>query len=338
MNKKILVTGGSGYIGSHTIVELINNGYNVISIDDNSRSLPNVYEKIEKITKIKIKSYEIDLKNIELVKKVFDENPDIDSIIHFAAYKSIEESLKEPLLYYENNLVSLFNLLKCCNEFNIKNFIFSSSCTVYGTPDKLPVTEETPLKMPKNPYGFTKQMSEQILRDYSKSSNVNICLLRYFNPAGAHPSLLIGEMPHKGVLSLVSAMVKVGTNKIKDKLKVYGNNYNTKDGYCIRDFIHVSDISSAHVLAIKYMNETKDEKISVFNLGRGSGNSVLEVIQSFEKVTGEKLNYEIVNRREGDIEAIYCDNTNAINKLNWKIKYNLDDIVKTAYLFEKNLI
>jgi UDP-glucose 4-epimerase len=337
MNKKILVTGGSGYIGSHTIIELINNGYEVISIDDNSRSLPNIYDKIEKITNIKIKSYEIDLKNEELVRKVFEENPDIDSIIHFAAYKSIEESIREPILYYENNLVSLFNLLKCCTEFNIKNFIFSSSCTVYGTPDMLPVTEETLLKMPKNPYGFTKQMSEQILRDYSKSSNVNVCLLRYFNPAGAHPSLLIGEMPHKGVLSLVSAMVKVATNKIKDKLKVYGNDYNTKDGYCIRDFIHVSDISSAHVLAIKYMNETKD-KISVFNLGRGSGNSVLEVIQSFEKVTGEKLNYEVVNRREGDIEAIYCDNTNSVNKLNWKIKYDLDDIVKTAYLFEKNLI
>lgn len=333
--KKILVTGGCGYIGSHTIVDLIENGFEVISIDDNSKSTTQLLSGIEKITSKKIKNYTIDLKDISRTKVVFEENKDILGIIHFAAYKAVNESVEQPLMYYENNLLSLINILKCIAEYKIPYFVFSSSCTIYGNPDVMPVTEQSPIKPAESPYGGTKQMGEQIVKDFAKTHATKTILLRYFNPVGAHPSGLIGEIPIGRPANLIPAITQTAIGKLPTML-VYGNDYPTRDGSCLRDFIHVSDIAHAHTLAIQYLQKDKtNNACEIFNLGTGNGVTVLEAIQAFEKVNNVKLNYQIGPRRPGDIIAIYANNDYACKTLNWKIQYSLEDMMRTAWEWEK---
>lgn len=334
---KILVTGGTGYIGSHTIVDLIENGYEVISIDNFSRSTTIALAGIEKITGKKIKNYTVDLKNFDETRAVFQENTDIDGIIHFAAYKAVGESVEEPLRYYENNMFGLINLLKCVQEFAVPYFVFSSSCTVYGNPDVIPVTESSAIKTAESPYGATKQMGEVVIKDFSKVVNTNTILLRYFNPVGAHPSCLIGELPVGKPQNLVPAITQTAIGKLP-KMLVHGSDYPTKDGSCVRDYIHVSDIAHAHTLAIQYLLNGKNEtKCDVFNLGTGDGVSVLEAIHTFEEVSNVKLNYEIGPRRAGDVVAIYANNDAAVTKLGWKIKYGIKEMMDTAWKWELKL-
>lgn len=333
--KKILVTGGCGYIGSHTIVDLFENGYNVISIDDNSRSTKYLLDGIEKITGKKIKNYTVDLKNFDETLAVFQENEDIEGVIHFAAFKAVGESVEKPLDYYENNLFSLINLLKCVKEFDIPHFVFSSSCTVYGNPDDIPVTEQTSLKKAESPYGATKQMGEDIVRDFAKTVECHSILLRYFNPVGAHPTTLIGELPLGKPQNLVPAITQTAIGKIP-KMQVYGDDYDTRDGSCVRDYIHVCDIAHAHTLALEYLMQKGADapKVEVFNLGTGKGITVLEAINAFEKVSGVKLNYFIGPRRAGDVVAIYSNNDKAVNELKWEIQYDIDDMMRTAWDWE----
>ena len=335
--KKILVTGGSGYIGSHTIVDLVENGYDVISVDNNSRSSARMLEGVEKITGKKVKNYKVDLCNFDDTFAIFQENEDITAIIHFAAYKAVGESVEQPLMYFENNLVSLINLLKCVQEFDIPYFVFSSSCTVYGNPDVIPVTELTPPKPAESPYGYTKQMGEQIINEFSKANATQCVLLRYFNPVGAHPSTQIGELPIGKPANLIPAITQTAIGKLPQML-VYGNDYPTRDGSCIRDFIHVCDISHAHTLAVDLLVEEKSRKrCEVFNLGTGNGVTVLEAIAAFERVSGVKLNFAIAPRRPGDVVAIYANNEYAKSTLGWETKYNLDDMMSTAWKWEQRL-
>ncbi len=334
---KILVTGGCGYIGSHTVVDLIENGYDVISVDNNSRSNPGILEGIERITGKAVKNYKVDLCNFDDTYAIFQENGDIDGIIHFAAYKAVGESVEKPLMYFENNINSLINLLKCVQDFNIPWFVFSSSCTVYGNPDQTMVTEETPTKPAESPYGYTKQVGERILTDVQKTIPAQVILLRYFNPVGAHPSTLIGELPIGKPQNLVPAITQTAIGKIP-KMMVYGNDYPTRDGSCVRDYIHVCDIAHAHTLAIKYLEEKRNTQgTEIFNLGTGNGVTVLEAINTFEKVSGQKLNYEIGPRRPGDVVAIYANNDKATKILGWDPKYTLEDMMATAWAWEKHL-
>jgi UDP-glucose 4-epimerase len=334
---KILVTGGCGYIGSHTLVDLVENGFDVISVDNNVRSSPIILEGVEKIAGKKIKNYKVDLCNYDDTFAIFQENEDIKGIIHFAAYKSVGESVEKPLMYFENNILSLINILKCVQEFEIPWFVFSSSCTVYGNPGEIPVTEVTMPKPAASPYGYTKQMGEQIVNEFSKSSNTQSILLRYFNPVGAHPSALIGELPVGRPQNLVPAITQTAIGKLK-KMHVHGDDYPTRDGSCIRDYIHVCDIAHAHTLAIKYLQGGQTDLLcEVFNLGTGIGVTVLEAIHSFEKVSGVKLNYEIGPRRAGDIIAIYASNELAKNVLGWNPKYTLDEMMETAWEWEQRL-
>jgi len=334
---KILVTGGCGYIGSHTIVDLIENDFDVISVDNLSRANPRMLDGVERITGKKVKNYKVDLCNFDDTFAIFQENTDIQGIIHFAAYKAVAESVEKPLMYFENNLNSVINLLKCVQEFNIPCFVFSSSCTVYGNPDQIPVTETTPPKPAESPYGYTKQMGEQIINEFAKTTGKHCILLRYFNPVGAHPSVKIGEMPIGRPQNLVPVITQTAIGKI-NKMHVYGNDYATRDGSCIRDFIHVSDIAHAHTLALEYLKKQKSAAVcEVFNLGTGNGVTVLEAIYSFEKVSGVKLNYEIGPRRPGDIVAIYANNDLAKTTLGWQPQYSLDDMMHTAWEWEKRL-
>lgn len=334
---KILVTGGCGYIGAHTIVDLIENGFDPICVDNNSRSTDILLKGIKEITGINVKNYKVDLCNFDDTHAIFQENKNIKGIIHFAAYKAVGESVEKPLLYFENNLFSLINVLKCAEEFKVPHFIFSSSCTVYGSPDEIPVTEKTPTKSAESPYGSTKQMGEEIVSTLVSSSEMQGVLLRYFNPVGAHPSALIGELPLGKPENLVPAITQCAVGKIH-QLTVHGANYETRDGSCIRDYIHVSDIAHAHTLALQFLIDKKNtEKCEVFNLGSGNGISVLEAIQSFEKVSGEKLNYSIGPRRLGDVEAIYANNSYAKEKLNWNPQYTLDEMMATAWKWELKL-
>ncbi len=334
---KILVTGGCGYIGSHTIVDLIENGYEVISVDNNSRSNPNVLKGIEQITGQKVKNYKVDLCNFDDTFAIFQENTDISGVIHFAAYKSVAESVVNPLMYFENNLVSLINLLKCVQEFQIPHFVFSSSCTVYGNPDEIPVTETTAPKPAESPYGYSKQMSEQIVNEFTKSSGIACVLLRYFNPAGAHPSAIIGEMPVGKPQNLVPAITQTAIGRIP-KMLVHGNDYPTRDGSCIRDYIHICDLANAHTLSIQYLEQGKNSKpCEVFNLGSGNGVSVLEAIQAFEKISGIKLNYETGPRRSGDVVAVYANNDKAKAVLGWKPLFSLEEMMATAWKWEQRL-
>lgn len=334
---KILVTGGCGYIGSHTITDLIENNFEVISIDNNSRSTMALLNGIRQITGKEVKNYKVDLCNYDETFAVFQENPDIKGIIHFAAYKAVGESVNKPLMYFENNLFSLVNILKCAAEFKVPHFIFSSSCTVYGNPDKIPVTESSPILPAESPYGATKQMGEQIVRDVTNANGLKSVLLRYFNPVGAHPSSNIGELPLGKPENLVPVITQTAIGKIP-QLTVYGDDYDTRDGSCIRDFVHVCDIANAHTLALQYLIGKKNKSdVSVFNLGTGNGVTVLEAIKAFEKVSGKSLNYKIGARRPGDVIAVYSDNSFARNELGWRIKYSLDDMMKTAWDWELKL-
>ncbi len=334
---KILVTGGCGYIGTHTIVDLIENGFEVVSIDNLSRSDIRALKAVETLTGKSIKNYQVDLCNFDDTYAVFQEHTDITGIIHFAAYKAVGESCEKPLLYYENNLNSLVNLLKCADEFGIPHIVFSSSCTVYGNPDSTPVTEDFPIKQAESPYGATKQMGEVIVRDFTKSTAASAILLRYFNPVGAHPSATIGELPIGRPMNLVPAITQTAIGKLP-QMTVHGTDYPTKDGSCIRDYIHVCDIASAHTLALQYLLGNKNTAdCEVFNLGTGNGISVLEAIHTFEKVSGVKLNYTTGPRRSGDVVATYANNTAAVEKLGWKIKYNLEDMMRTAWAWEQKL-
>ena len=331
---KILVTGGCGYIGVHTIVDLVQNGYEVISVDNNSRSNATILEGAEKIIGRKIKNYVTDLCDITETKTIFLENNDIVGIIHFAAYKAVGESVDEPLLYFENNLLSLINILKCAEEFNVPHFIFSSSCTVYGNPDVIPVTEETPQKPAESPYGATKQIGEVIVNNTIASNNINAILLRYFNPVGAHPSILIGEVPLGKPANLIPAITQTAIGKLP-AMQIHGNDYDTRDGSCLRDYIHVCDIAHAHTLALDYLvNKKQLKKCEIFNLGTGTGYTVLEVIKAFEKVSGVKLNYTIGPRRAGDVIAIYANNNKSKSELGWQPKYNLEDMMDSAWKWE----
>jgi UDP-glucose 4-epimerase len=334
--KKVLVTGGSGYIGSHTIVDLIENGYTVISADNNSRSTPGMLEGVEKITGTKVKNYKVDLCNFDETRAIFEENNDIAGVIHFAAYKAVGESVEKPLLYFHNNMNSLINVMRCIDEFSVPNFVFSSSCTVYGNPDKIPVTEETPRKNAESPYGLTKQMGEQMIEAFAAAKkDTHSILLRYFNPAGAHPSALIGELPIDRPQNLAPVITQTAIGKIP-MLTVFGNDYPTRDGSCIRDLIHVCDLAHAHTLALNFLIEKKNKtNCEVFNLGSGDGITVLESIRAFEESTGIKLNYTIGPRRAGDVVAIYANNDKAQKELGWKPRFGLGEIMTTAWKWEQ---
>jgi UDP-glucose 4-epimerase len=332
----ILVTGGCGYIGSHTILDLLENGYDVVSIDNNSRSNTILLEAVKKLAGREVINYKIDLCNLEDVRKVFQQHK-IDGIIHFAAYKAVDESVTVPLLYFQNNLVSQMNILQCVEEFRIPNFVFSSSCSVYGNSDEIPVTEDTPLQEPESPYGRTKRIGEDIIKDISRVSSTSFILLRYFNPAGAHPTATIGELPFGKPSNLVPAITQFAAGKLPG-LSVFGTDYDTRDGSCIRDLIHVCDIAHAHTLAMKVLSERKRSGgYEVLNLGTGNGVTVLEAIHAFENITGKKLNYVLSGRRAGDVVAVYANNNKARKMLNWTCKYTLNDIMETAWKWELTL-
>lgn len=333
----ILVTGGCGYIGAHTIVDLIEHGFDVISVDNLSRATDASLNGIEKITGKKIKNYTIDLTNKSATESIFIENPSIIGIIHFAAFKAVGESVEKPLDYYDNNLLSLINLLQMAVKYNAKHFIFSSSCTVYGNPEIIPVTENTPLQTAASTYGATKQMGETIVRDTAFTYPLSTILLRYFNPVGAHPSTAIGELPIGRPQNLVPAITQTAIGKLPT-MQVYGTDYDTRDGSCIRDYIHVCDIAHAHTLALQYSIKNNAVKTcEVFNLGTGNGITVLEAIHAFEKVSGVQLNYELGPRRAGDIVAIYANNDKAVTKLGWKCKYGLEEMMLTAWNWEQSI-
>ena len=336
--QSIIVTGGAGYIGSHTLIELLNKtNYNVVSVDNFSNSSAAAYEKVKKIVKRSFDVLNFDLCDEDLVMQNLSAIPNVVGIIHFAAYKAVNESVIHPLMYYHNNNVSLINVLKFAQKQKVNNFIFSSSCSVYGNADKLPVTEQTPLKKAESPYAHTKQMGEEMIEFFCKANPAfNSVLLRYFNPVGAHVSGEIGEFPITRPNNLVPIITQTAVGK--NSLTVFGDDYATRDGSCIRDYIHVSDIADAHVKALNYLIEDrKKNTVSLFNLGTGNGVSVLEAIKSFEKVSGKKLDYTIGKRREGDVIAVYADNTLAKTELKWTPEYSLDDMMLSAWKWQQNL-
>lgn len=334
---KILVTGGTGYIGSHTTVELINQGYEVLIIDNLSNSEAFIIERIEQITGVRPKFYEFDLLDAAKLDHCLQENQDIQGIIHFAAAKAVGESVQMPLHYYRNNLVPMLNLLEGMKQYQIENFVFSSSCTVYGQPDELPVTENAPIKPAESPYGYTKQVNENILKDtISSGATIHGIALRYFNPIGSHESGLIGELP-RGVPNNLMPFITQTAFGIREQLSVFGTDYNTPDGSCIRDYIHVVDLAKAHIVAIERLIQKKNKQsYEVFNIGTGNGFSVLEVIHSFEKSTGKKLNYKIVGRRAGDIEQIWADTKIGNEVLGWKAEKTIDEMTISAWKWEQN--
>ena len=336
MKKKILVTGGTGYIGSHTTVELIEEGFEPIIVDNLYNSEAEVIDRIQQITGVRPLLEVFDLCDHDKLDKFIKNHRDISAIIHFAAYKAVGESVNKPLDYYRNNLFSLVNLLEGMKRHDIPDLVFSSSCTVYGQPEKLPVTEDAPIKTAVSPYGNTKQIGESIIKDTAASdNNIKAISLRYFNPIGAHPSALIGELPRGVPENLVPYLTQTGYG-IREELKVFGDDYNTPDGSCIRDYLHVVDLAKAHVIAIKRLLEGKNKtNYEIFNLGTGKGVSVLEAIKSFERVTGLKLKYKIVGRRAGDIEKIWADPSFANKELGWKTLSSLDEAMKTAWDWEK---
>lgn len=334
---KVVVTGGLGFIGSHTVVELQNEGFEVVIIDDLSNSSVDVLKGIEAITGKKPEFEQLDLREKNAVQDFFARHKDISGVIHFAASKAVGESVENPLLYYENNISALVYLLQQLQQKPEAQFIFSSSCTVYGQAEKMPITEDAPIQVAMSPYGNTKQMGEEIVQDVAKVSGINAILLRYFNPVGAHESANIGELPLGVPQNLVPFITQTAMG-IREKLSVFGDDYPTPDGTCIRDYIHVVDLAKAHVTALKRLiNKKNADKVEVFNLGTGKGNSVLEVINAFEKVSGEKLNYHIVGRREGDITQAYADTTKANNILGWKAQLTLEDALASAWKWEQKV-
>ncbi|RZW57228.1 MAG: UDP-glucose 4-epimerase GalE [Flavobacteriaceae bacterium] len=335
---KVLVTGGLGYIGSHTVVELLEQGFEVSIIDDLSNSSLDILDRIESITEIRPAFDEIDLKDKAKVLAFFKSNNDLDGVIHFAASKAVGESVDKPLHYYENNINTLIHILNALKNCRQQNFIFSSSCTVYGQADTLPISETAPVKAAESPYGNTKQIGEEILKDLSQiDENFKTILLRYFNPIGAHKSAKIGELPIGVPQNLVPFITQTAIG-IRDQLSVFGNDYPTPDGTCIRDYIHVVDLAKAHVVALnRLLNKANNSNYEIFNLGTGKGSSVLEVVKSFERVSGQSLNYRIAPRRQGDIISAYADTTKANNELGWRAKYSLDDALKSAWLWEQEI-
>lgn len=335
--KKVLVTGGLGYIGSHTVVELQNAGFEVVIIDNLSNSSLEVLDGIIEITGKTPLFEKIDLRQKSEVIQFFEKYQDISGIIHFAASKAVGESVENPLLYYENNLSTLIYLLKACNNFTIENFIFSSSCTVYGEPDKLPIDESAPIKKATSPYGNTKQISEEILNDSCKVSNLKSIALRYFNPIGAHDSSKIGELPLGIPQNLVPFITQTAAG-LRDQLSVFGDDYPTEDGSCIRDYIHVVDLAKAHVVALeRLLKDRNSSQFETFNIGTGKGSSVLEVVNAFEKVTQQKLNYKIVNRREGDVISVYADTKKANDVLGWKAEKSMEESLLSSWNWEKKV-
>ncbi|WP_456376107.1 UDP-glucose 4-epimerase GalE [Lutibacter sp.] len=334
--QKILVTGGLGFIGSHTVVELQNEGFDVLIIDNLSNSTIDVLDKITSITTKKPKYFNIDLKDKTAIQKFFKDNK-VDGVIHFAASKAVGESVEKPLEYYENNIGSLIYLLQEMRANNVINFIFSSSCTVYGQADALPITENAPIKPAESPYGNTKKIGEEIIIDATKVSDIKAIALRYFNPIGAHESAKIGELPIGIPQNLIPYVTQTAAG-IRKELAVFGSDYPTADGTAVRDYIHVVDLAKAHIVALtRLLNNKNNTSFEVFNIGTGKGNSVLEVIQSFEKVTGKKLNYKLVDRREGDIIAAYADTTIANKELGWKAKFTLDEALLSAWKWQETL-
>uniref|UniRef100_UPI003216DA1F UDP-glucose 4-epimerase GalE n=1 Tax=uncultured Draconibacterium sp. TaxID=1573823 RepID=UPI003216DA1F len=338
MAKKILVTGGTGYIGSHTVVELQNSGYEVVIVDNLSNSSIDVLDSIEKISGIKPAFEQFDLADTAKTDDFFARTPGIEAIIHFAASKAVGESVEKPLMYYRNNLVSLMNLLDCQLKYGVANIVFSSSCTVYGQPEVLPVTEDTPRQDAESPYGNTKRVNEDILNDsIAAHPEIKGIALRYFNPIGAHPTALIGELPLGVPQNLVPFITQTAAG-LRDELKVFGDDYDTVDGSAVRDYINVVDLAKAHVVAINRLLEGKNKKnYEIFNLGTGNGWSVLEIVKGFEKATGVKLNYKIVGRRAGDIEKIWADTTYANEELGWKAERGLEETLQSAWNWEKNI-
>ncbi len=339
MKNKILVTGGTGYIGSHTSVELIESGYEVVIIDNLSNSKIEVLDGISTITGVRPAFYQFDICDMEALQKFFKEQSDIVAIIHFAASKAVGESVEKPLMYYRNNLVSLMNLLEMMGDKKVPNLVFSSSCTVYGQPDQLPVTEQSPIKPAESPYGNTKQISEEIIRDVVDAEPaLHAIALRYFNPVGAHPSALIGELPLGIPNNLVPFITQTAAG-IREELQVFGDDYDTPDGTAIRDYIHVVDLARAHVVAVARMIEGKQKhSFEIFNLGTGNGFSVLEVIRAFEKATGVKLKYHITGRRPGDIEKVWADTSFANRELGWKAERDLETMMASAWKWQQHLL
>ncbi|MBL6449851.1 UDP-glucose 4-epimerase GalE [Fulvivirga sp. 29W222] len=335
---KIVVTGGAGYIGSHTCVELINAGYTPVIIDNFSNSEKFVIDKLETLTNSKIILEEGDCNDIDFLRFAFNNNTEIQGVIHFAAFKAVGESSSNPLKYYENNLLSTVNLLKIMDEENIRNLVFSSSCTVYGQPDVLPVTEESPIKPAESPYGRTKQICEDILSDFVRASNnFRFISLRYFNPIGAHPSGLIGELPLGTPNNLVPYITQTAAG-LREQLTIFGDDYNTPDGTCIRDYIHVVDLSKAHIAALNKMVMSNNLiQKEIYNIGTGKGYSVMEVVTTFEKATNQKLNYTIGNRRSGDVEKVFADVTKAQHELNWKTERSLEQSLTDAWNWQQNI-
>ena len=339
MKQTILVTGGTGFIGSHTTVELINAGYKVVIVDNLSNSQADVIDGIEKITGVRPAFEKMDCCDLDSMDKVFAKYPDIEGIIHFAASKAVGESVEKPLLYYRNNIVSLVNLLELMPKYGVKGIIFSSSCTVYGQPDpeNLPVTEDAPVKPAESPYGNTKQVNEEIIRDFINSgADIKAILLRYFNPIGSHPSAIIGEMPNGVPMNLIPYVTQTAMG-IREQLKVFGNDYDTPDGTCIRDYIYVVDLAKAHVKAMQRVLDTDSDKLEVFNVGTGKGVSTKEIVDAFEKSTGVKLNWTFAPRRPGDIEKVWANPEKANNVLGWKAETSLEDTLKSAWNWQVKL-
>lgn len=338
MKRRILVTGGTGFIGSHTVVELQSLGYDVVIVDNLSNSKESVVDSIEKITGVRPAFEKADCTDLNAMNNIFKKYEGIEAIIHFAASKAVGESVEKPLLYYRNNLVSLINLLELMPVYGTKGIVFSSSCTVYGEPDKLPVTEDAPIKPAESPYGNTKQINEEIIRDTVKSGAlISAILLRYFNPIGAHPTALIGELPNGVPQNLIPYLTQTAIG-IRKELSVFGDDYNTPDGSCIRDYIYVVDLAKAHVCAIdRILNGKQKEKVEAFNIGTGRGVSVLELINAFEKATGVKVPHKITGRRAGDIEKIWADPKLANEELGWKAETGIEETLRTAWKWQLKL-
>ena len=336
--KRILVTGGLGYIGSHSVVELQQSGYDVVIVDNLSNSRRDVIDNIEAVTSVRPAFEEVDCTDMAAMQAVFDKYEGIQAIIHFAASKAVGESVQKPLLYYRNNIVSMLNLLELMPRYGVKGLVFSSSCTVYGEPDVLPVTEDAPIKPATSPYGNTKQINEEIIRDFVKvTEGVSAIMLRYFNPIGAHPSALLGGLPNGGPQNHVQYITKTAIG-IRKELSVFGDDYDTPDGSCIRDYINVVDLAKAHVVAIdRILAGKQDERVEVFNIGTGRGLSVLELVDLFQKATGVKLNYKIVGRREGDIEKVWADPRKANEVLGWKATTPVDETLLSAWRWQEKL-
>lgn len=335
--KRILVTGGLGYIGSHTVVQLQQSGFEVLVVDNLSNASLEVLDGITSITGVTPLFEKIDLRNKEEVEDYFNRNPPIDGIIHFAASKAVGESVANPLLYYENNLNTLVYVLQQCRKNNIQHVIFSSSCTVYGEPDFLPITEAAPVKEAASPYGNTKQISEEILHDTCAATELRAISLRYFNPIGAHDSVEIGELPVGVPQNLVPFITQTAAG-LREYLSVYGDDYPTEDGSCVRDYIHVVDLAEAHVVALqRLLNSESQTSFEIFNVGTGRGASVLEVVKAFEKISGEKLNYKIVGRRPGDVISVYADTSKANETLGWEAKKTMEEALTSAWNWEKKI-